>query len=285
LDKHSIFGGDKKLIDEIVKKATIEQYASNSVLIQQDGEDSDIFFVISGKVLIEVNGRVINKRVAGQHVGEMALIDSTARRSATVRASELTVVARLSESKFSQIANQFPILWRRLALELGDRLRQRNRLVPDRRLKPHIFIGSSTEALTVAKELKKGLIGNGLTTQLWTDGIFTASKTTIEALELALTNSDFAILVLAPDDTVTSRGKTTDAPRDNVIFELGLFMGALSRGRTFLVTPRKFEIKLPTDLLGITRLTYLRKSREQRVASIKFICREIKKLVFSNGPK
>ena len=65
-------------------------------------------------------------------------------------------------------------------------------------------------------------------------GTFKPSITFIEALEEELAQSDFAVLTLTPDDQTESRGKVSMAPRDNVLFELGLFMGRLGRNRTLL---------------------------------------------------
>ena len=67
--------------------------------------------------------------------------------------------------------------------------------------------------------------------------MFAPSAFPIESLEQVLRTVDFAALVLSPDDTVVSRGTTTDAPRDNIIFELGLFMGVLGHFRTFSNLP------------------------------------------------
>jgi predicted nucleotide-binding protein len=91
---------------------------------------------------------------------------------------------------------------------------------------------------------------------VWTDGVFQASRSSIYALEQAAQSADFAVLVLSPDDTVVSRGSERTAPRDNVVFELGLFIGALGHERTFIVRPRGVELKVPTDLLGVTPLDY-----------------------------
>lgn len=68
--------------------------------------------------------------------------------------------------------------------------------------------------------------------------------------------TDFAILVLNADDMTLSRGSQHSSPRDNVVFELGLFMGALGRNRTLIVLPDDADIKIPTDLLGITPIAY-----------------------------
>ena len=52
------------------------------------------------------------------------------------------------------------------------------------------------------------------------------------------------------------RGKLFSAPRDNVVYELGLFSGALGRERCFFATPRRSDIHLPSDLLGMTAGSY-----------------------------
>lgn len=86
---------------------------------------------------------------------------------------------------------------------------------------------------------------------MWTSDVFALSRTTIESLEEILRTVEFAVLIVTPDDIVTSRGAATEAPRDNIILELGLFMGRLGRERVFVVAPEDCP-KLPTDLLGVT---------------------------------
>jgi predicted nucleotide-binding protein len=61
---------------------------------------------------------------------------------------------------------------------------------------------------------------------------------------------DFAVLALTPDDMIQSRGKSQESPRDNVLIELGLFIGVVGRKRTFIVYNRAADIKLPSDMLA-----------------------------------
>ena len=58
------------------------------------------------------------------------------------------------------------------------------------------------------------------------------------AIQRELVVLPFAVLIATPDDQVRSRGADAPAPRDNVILELGLFMGGLGRPRTILVKQR-----------------------------------------------
>jgi hypothetical protein len=62
--------------------------------------------------------------------------------------------------------------------------------------------------------------------------------------------------VFTPDDLVNSREVAAFGARDNVIFELGLFMGRLGRERTFILSQTHANLKIPTDLSGVTMATY-----------------------------
>lgn len=86
--------------------------------------------------------------------------------------------------------------------------------------------------------------------------IFGLGSTFIETLITSLPRFDFAVLVLSPDDLVNSRDIETFGPRDNVIFELGLFMGRLGRSRTFILHQADPKLKIPSDLAGVTTAIY-----------------------------
>jgi len=75
-------------------------------------------------------------------------------------------------------------------------------------------------------------------------------------LEEAARRADFAILIATADDAVTTRGGSRNVARDNVVFELGLFIGALGRDRTYVVADRTHDLQLPSDLNGLTWLRY-----------------------------
>jgi hypothetical protein len=59
------------------------------------------------------------------------------------------------------------------------------------------------------------------------------------------------VFILAPDDMTFSKDETKPAPRENVLFEHGLFMGVLGRERVFLVYDQAVGLKIPSDLAGI----------------------------------
>lgn len=83
-------------------------------------------------------------------------------------------------------------------------------------------------------------------------------------------------MVLRAEDLVESRGQTQLAPRDNVMFELGLFMGTLGRERTFFVYSRDNPPKLPSDLAGITAISYAEPNRGTLEAALGPVCLQVK---------
>jgi hypothetical protein len=121
--------------------------------------------------------------------------------------------------------------------------------------KPSLFIGSAEEGIDLARSVR-GALETDAEITLWKDGFFRPGTTYIDSLINALPRFDFAILILRPEDLVVSRDVSTFGPRDNVIFELGLFMGRLGKERTFMLHQANTPIKLPSDLAGVTAATY-----------------------------
>lgn len=270
--------------EDLAAIARVEFAHPTQVLIRQDDSDNDILFLLTGRVAIVINGREIAIRVAGQHVGEMALIDPSARRSASVIALEETVVARVSEAEFTKLSGTYPKCWRLMAKELADRLRERSQFVAIPNPRPVIFVGSSTESAVIANTVGGILKDDDLLLRVWTDrGIFGASTFPIESLEDQVRTSDFALIVITPDDTTVSRGLMSPAPRDNAVFELGLFMGSLSRKRTFLVVPAGVDVKIPSDLLGLAQLRYTERPDRDLAAILLPLCNDLRAIIARVG--
>lgn len=146
--------------------------------------------------------------------------------------------------------------------------------------RPSVFVGSSVEGLEVAYAVQENLDHDAEVT-VWSQGIFEPSRTTLETLEKQLSRFDFAIFVFSPDDLLQIRGKEFSAVRDNVIFELGLATGKLGRDRSYILMPRTAaEIRLPTDLLGITPFTFNpSRSDKNIVAALGPACSQLNRLM------
>lgn len=120
---------------------------------------------------------------------------------------------------------------------------------------PIVFVGCSSESLHIAKTIQTNF-ADMAHVELWTQGTFKPSHDYLTDLLRQSRSVDFAVFVLSPDDVTKSRNIEEASPRDNIIFEAGLFMGSLGRDRVFLLAPKGLAQKKPTDLSGITMLMY-----------------------------
>lgn len=122
-------------------------------------------------------------------------------------------------------------------------------------VKPRVFIASSAESVAVARLISAHLDYDTIPST-WHRGTFDVGSNSIDALLDKTATVDFAIFVFRPDDVATMRNTSMHIVRDNVVFELGLFIGALGKDRCFMVVPRNTDLHLPSDLAGVTPADY-----------------------------
>jgi len=124
--------------------------------------------------------------------------------------------------------------------------------------KPRLFIGSASETVAIAAEIGEWLKDQQdypVDVNLWTDtGSFKAGEHALEALERLAGENDFAVFVWGISDLTTWRGMSSGSPRDNVVYEAGLFAGSLGRDRVIVVSTE--GTKIPSDYLGVTRIIF-----------------------------
>jgi predicted nucleotide-binding protein len=149
------------------------------------------------------------------------------------------------------------------------------------RYKPRIFLGSSGKQADLLEALTRGL-EDIARVEPWTTS-FNPGTTTLERLVELAHEVDFAALIFAHDDWTTNSPAASDpmeagqaAPRDNVVFEAGLFGGTLGMRRTFILHAN--GAKLPSDLLGLTCVRYSEATREAEI-----INQKLRKAIESEG--
>lgn len=148
-----------------------------------------------------------------------------------------------------------------------------------------VFLGSSSEGREVAVRLAALLETYGIESSVWSQGVFDVGEHVLDGLVRKAKTVDFAILVLSPDDDVESRSAKTQAPRDNVVFELGLFIGALGKNRTYMVHPDGVSLKLPSDLAGITQARYRTRSDNDVSAALSAVALQLSDRIRKLGPR
>jgi len=148
-------------------------------------------------------------------------------------------------------------------------------------MKPRIFLGSSAQQEKLLQALTRGL-QDIADVDAWTT-VFNPGVSTLARLVELTREVDFAAFVFAQDDW-TAKGASPEAasgqasPRDNVVFEAGLFGGALGIRRTFILHAN--GAKLPTDLLGLTSIRY---DPDTTPAIVRQINQKLRKAIAAEG--
>jgi predicted nucleotide-binding protein len=122
--------------------------------------------------------------------------------------------------------------------------------------KRRLLILSSREWLRIAYAVQESLEHDAEVT-VWEQDVFRPSHRLLESLLKKLKKIDVGVFVLSPDDLVTSRGVRAKASRDNVVFELGLFSGAIGYKRAIMLIPRLTKpMRLPAYVADLTPVTF-----------------------------
>jgi hypothetical protein len=142
-----------------------------------------------------------------------------------------------------------------------------------------VFIGSSKEVSGTNGLLEKIAViveQCSITPVRWnqTPSVFKAGNYTLENLENLNETVDAAIFICSADDKTWYRGKKVGKPRDNVIFEHGLFSGKLGRKKSIIV--KYGNVKLPNDLDGVTFVDFSEGQQTQGESNLKQTLQELK---------
>jgi hypothetical protein len=149
--------------------------------------------------------------------------------------------------------------------------------------KPRIFLGSSATQAKLLQSLTRGL-EDVAQVEPWTAS-FNPGTTTLERLLELVHQVDFAAFVFARDDWTTNSPAASEpsgagqaSPRDNVVFEAGLFGGVLGMRRTFIL--HASGAKLPSDLLGLTLIRY---GEAMTAAEMRDVNQKLRRAIESEG--
>jgi len=223
---------DAGVAERLADSARVGCFGPGDSLISEGDADTDIFLILAGSAVVEVHGRPVATRRAGQHVGEMALIDPTQCRSATIKAVEETIVARISEDAFARLARTTPELWRRLALELASRLRERGDLVHPRPERPLVFFGSTKEQLDFARKFAAECSSESWEVRVWADGALGVGMSPLNSFIAQRDAIDIAVIVGSVEEFA---GTLLLSSAERLSFQVGAALGRLGAGRTLLI--------------------------------------------------
>jgi hypothetical protein len=155
-----------------------------------------------------------------------------------------------------------------------------------------VFIGSSYEQRRLVEWLTNFMrteYGGRIDPVPWT-AYWPGGKYTYEHLENLVSSTDAAILFWTADDRTWYRETERHEPRDNLVFEAGLFFAAHGRRRTQLLLPTyassdKRKVAIPSDLYGLTVTYYQWADEEVAATGLPYSARNVCDALSQLGPR
>lgn len=151
--------------------------------------------------------------------------------------------------------------------------------------KPRLFIGCSSEVKDIAEQIQV-VLDDVADVKIWDQQTFFPGEHPLESLRREVLQTDFALLLVTPDDRIQKRDKAGYSVRDNILFELGIFMGVLGPKKSFYLVVevttkdnKKKEIMLPSDLAGITRVPMSLEEGKDYSSSLRKACTLLKEAI------
>ena len=113
-----------------------------------------------------------------------------------------------------------------------------------------IFIGSSAEQKAYLDLIASWIESSGHEPVLWNDSnVFPPGSYILSSLVKIAKTVEAAVFIFSEDDTLWYRKAKIKQPRDNVIFEYGVFLGILGKERVIFC--RDGKPKPASDILGV----------------------------------
>ena len=123
---HELVGHNQALARKFADEAVVVEFKSGQTLLKQHDPASHVYLVLSGEVSVEVNGTRVTTSGPGVPIGEIALLDPSGGRSASVIAIAHTIVARVTQAQFEALAKEYPQVWHGVARHLARHVRRHN---------------------------------------------------------------------------------------------------------------------------------------------------------------
>lgn len=238
-----------QLARELVRAGTIEPIVEGQWLCRQGDLSDDAFYILAGELAIHIKDKnVVACRKVGDLVGEMASLEPSPRRSASLLALKPGCVLRVPGAQFRRLVDRQPMGWKGIARELAVRLRERERFVPQTNERPLVFFRTAASRRAVHATLM-AMFPNEVDRHPWAAPEYLDHSYVIDDLTHEIGRCDFAVFSLdapTPFDGCQGGGL---ASYGDLGVEIGIALGILGRTRVFLTIPP--GTSLPPRLAGV----------------------------------
>lgn len=131
LEQLSLFKGlDARELIKVLRTVYERSCEAGEVILRQGEESKALYLIVEGEVALTVDGTEITRLTAGQHFGELALLDEEGRRAATATSVGDTLFLIIAADRFQRLTSQeLEIgnkLLRNLLRQAADQLREMN---------------------------------------------------------------------------------------------------------------------------------------------------------------
>jgi len=236
---------------------------------ENDLTENCLYFVFQGMCRGLKNNNTVALLPPKECFGEFPILDNSVPYHVSAEAYGDSCFGKISELDLEALADKHPKIWFNIARMLAERLRLQNDKFYSKPLNkvPRLFIGSSSESLNVAEVLKKLLKSENLDPEIWHEQTFKKLGTSyLNRLEVAVEKFDFGVFIFNCDDDLISRNEQEKTTRDNVLFELGMFVGRLSGRRAYVLWPEDLDVRILSDFSGIIVAAYKSKTNDLEAA-------------------
>lgn len=257
LCRQKIILGDREAATALSEAGHVVAFVGGEELMRQGDADDSCFFLLAGRVDLNVNGKTLPYgRAADDAVGEFTAINTGMRRTATVTACEPVAALKCTAADLKAAGAKARHLWRLLAIELTKKVEQRNQLIPSTNERPRIFMIAAEARKEVAEALRLALMRD-FDVDLWSDeDLVPPGGYELETLHAMARNADFGIVLAHRDDLASPNGRLSEEEWGTIRFELGYLMAELSRHRTLVMIPDDEGGAAPSLFKGLQPMTY-----------------------------
>lgn len=284
LAEQKLVRGSKALAEALASRVVVLEAQTGGAIIHQGGVDNDVFLIVTGSFDVFVNGKRVARRQAGEHVGEMAAVQPTQIRSATVVAAEPSVVARISAAALDDLSQEYPEIHRYVAQELARRLYQRNDHVGSARERINVLLLATQRGQEVAKVVQQTLTSEGFAIRVWDGGFARTGGSQIQKLQEMAAGVDFALIVVSGvGETLNGEGGWPLA-RDELMMETGVLLGVLGGDRIVLLEEARGDTLSSRALPGVTDMPWHAREGEDLEVALTSTCTRLRRYFETHGP-
>ncbi len=117
-----------EILESRLERATVLRYEPGAVIMREGDAGTTMYVILSGQLAISIKGAVVEMAGSGATIGEMALVDQSAR-AATATATTACKLLAVNRNALIDLVKTDPAIGMSLMRSMAERLRNMNTLL------------------------------------------------------------------------------------------------------------------------------------------------------------